>query len=108
MTIEPQRGHVYRIAIAPDTSALVLVISNNVHNRTQRDCIAIELTARRLPPGQSLPSWVPLRSGDPAFGHVVVRRIGVVGNEELKEDIGEMSAQTMHEVERTVKRMLGL
>ncbi|SRR6266576_1420369 len=102
-----QRGHVYRILIDPETPALVLVISSNAHNTRTDEYITLPISARRSLPGP-LPSWVPLRAGDPAFGYVVACCADMVAQDELKEDLGALSLETLSQVEQALRRVLGL
>lgn len=104
--IVPQRGHIYRIALQPDVAVLGLVISNNIHNRAYDDCVTTAVTGKIREHG--LPGSVRLGSGDPAFGFIVCRDIGMVAREEIKEDLGEVSVGTMDEVGRMLKMVLGL
>lgn len=103
--ITPLRGHVYRIAIGTET-LVGLVVSADWLNAEQDTCITLLVVADRSAP--PLPHWVRLKSGDPAFGHVVCRDIGMVHKDELKEDLGPMSMETMVEVGQALRRVLGL
>lgn len=102
----PRRGHIYRIGLNPDVTLLGLVVSASAVHGIQNDCITLLVVADRTP--VHFPYWVRLQSGDPAFGHVVCRDIGMVGREELKEDLGEVSAETMMNVSRALKRVFEL
>ncbi len=102
-----KRGHIYRVVIGTGPAMLCLVISANPHNARQEDYIVAMVTAdRNVPAG--LPSWVPLRAGDPAFGHVVVSRVGMVLSSEPKEDLGALSQETMLRVDNAARLTLGL
>ena len=102
-----QRGHLYRVMTGQDSAVLCLVISNNAHNAREDICTAVLVSADRDVPA-GLPSWVRLHAGDPGFGHVVCSHLGPFSREELKEDLGEMSQETMMNVGRALKNMLGL
>jgi mRNA-degrading endonuclease toxin of MazEF toxin-antitoxin module len=60
--------------------------------------------------GQQLhsPYWVRLRSGDPCGGYVVVHDLDRVDLDELTEDLGPLSFESMFEVEKALKGTLGL
>ncbi len=105
--MQVRRGHLYRILVEPEATALVLVISSNVHNSRHQEYIALPVSSRRSL-GEPLPSWVPLRSGDPAYGHVICRYVDMVDRDELKEDLGELSQETMLRVGDVLKLTLGL
>lgn len=104
----PQRGHIYRILRDPDSeiALLGLVVSTNAQNSQHDKCVVVQVIGRKDVP--SLPSFVPLRSGDPAFGHVVVRHVGRATRSELKEDLGALSLDTMLRVEQVLRLVLGL
>lgn len=105
--IIPQRGHIYRVALAPEVTGLGLVISTVPHNNRYPDCLTIGVQAGR-DSQQLYPGWIRLSSGDPAFGYITCNDIGPTGRDELKEDLGELSPDTMREVERVLKMVLGL
>jgi mRNA-degrading endonuclease toxin of MazEF toxin-antitoxin module len=69
-------------------------------------CLAVRVSVTREP--RRFPYWVRLGSGDPGFGYVVVHDLDRVEAEELKEDLGELSTESMFEVERALKSILGL
>lgn len=102
----PQRGHIYRIDVGQEDTLLALVLSVRAVHEVQSDCITLLVVRDRTP--VRLPYWVRLGAGDPSFGYVVCRDIGMVGREDLKEDLGELSGETMREVERALKMVLGL
>lgn len=102
-----QRGHIYRIAFHPDVTVLGLIVSTDKHNRDRDEYITVQVTSGSGDQ-RGLPGSVRLGAGDPGYGYVVVRDIGMVGDEELREDLGEVSPETMAEVGRALKMVLGL
>lgn len=101
------RGHIYRIITSPETPMLCLVVSVNTHNARENVHTAVLVTAdRNVPAG--MPSWIRMNSGDPAFGHAVCSHIAPVHRSTVKEDLGEVSMETMLAVGNALKRQLGL
>lgn len=106
MSIRAQRGHVYRIAFEPDVVVLGLVVSSDRINGAHTDYATVQITGSKL--HEDTFGAVRLRSGDPAFGHVVCRDIGMVHQSELKEDLGQLSMETQVAVDKALKTVLGL
>lgn len=106
MSIEPFRGHVYRMVDDEYGTLYCLVISTIPAFEADSSCLAarVTLTTQR----HDFPGWVRLKSGDPCGGYVVTHDLDRVDHDELKEDIGPLSAETLLQVERALKRMLGL
>ena len=101
-----KRGHVFRVVLGQGPTVLGLVLSNDRHNTEYDEYVTAQVAASKEHEGTG--GSVRLKSGDPAFGYVICRDIGMVHREELKEDIGPLSMETMLEVERTLKQVLGL
>jgi mRNA-degrading endonuclease toxin of MazEF toxin-antitoxin module len=101
-----KRGHVYRVVLGQGSAVLGLILSNDRHNAEYDEYVTAQVAASREHEGTG--GSVRLKSGDPAFGYVICRDIGMVHREELKEDVGPLSMETMIEVERTLKQVLGL
>lgn len=99
------RGHVYRMHDEEYGTLFCLVLSSS-YAQLEDTCIAVRVTVTNEL--REFPGWVRLGSGDPAFGYVVTQDIDRVDHEELKEELGELSLETMGRVERALKRVLGL
>ena len=96
----------YRIDLEGDAILLGLVVSNNRHNEQYPQHHVVQISASKLHEGTA--GAVRLGSGDPAFGYVICRDILMVRREELKEDLGELSTETLLAVERALRMVLGL
>lgn len=105
-SIEPTRGHIYRMYDPEYGTLHCLVISTIPASDVEDNCLAMRVTVTGK--AHSFPYWVRLGSGDPGFGYVVVHDLDRVDHDELKEDLGPLSAETMGRVERELKRVLGL
>ena len=64
MSLQPQRGQVYRCDLGYGVK-LWLVVSNNARNRLLSDIVAIRLTTT----ARDLPTWVKLSAADPLTGY---------------------------------------
>lgn len=104
--ITAQRGHIYRIAFTPDTVVLGLIISADRFNERSQEYAALQVSAN--PVHEYTAAAVRLSAGDPAFGHVICRDIGMIHHGELKEDLGALTMSTLLDVEHRLKRFLGL
>jgi mRNA-degrading endonuclease toxin of MazEF toxin-antitoxin module len=105
--IDPRRGHIYRVAIEPEITVLVLLVSGDWLNRQSTEYAAVQVTSARVDQS-GFPGSVRLTAGDPAFGWIVCRDIGMVAHEELKEDLGPVSAETLMRTGTALKQALGL
>lgn len=105
MKIIPARGHVYRMD-DPSYGTLFCLSVSVPRLELDDTCTAVRVsvTSER----RDFPGWVRLGSGDPGFGYVVTQDIDRVDYEELAEDLGELSMETMLKVERALKTVLGL
>lgn len=106
MISEPERGHVYRMKDPEYGTLHCLVVSTVTAGHEDRSCIAVRvaMTADR----HLFPFWVRLSSGDPGCGYVDVTDLDRVDAGELVDDLGEVTDRTWHEVQQSLKRMLGL
>lgn len=102
-----QRGCVYRIELEPGVTVLGLVVTADWINRHSSEYAVVQVTSASGDQ-RGLAGAVRLTSGDPAFGWVVCRDIGMVAHEELKEELGPLSADTMTLVSTALKQVLGL
>lgn len=98
MTVQARRGHVYRISFGPGVSFLGVIISNDRVNEVYDEYITLQISSN--PVHENTAGAVRLNSGDPAFGHVICRDVGMVHQDELKEDLGRLSAETLLRVEK--------
>ena len=69
-------------------------------------CFAVRATGATK--RYDFPGWVRFGAGDPVAGYAVVHDLDRVDFDELKEDLGAVSQETMHSVGRALKRLLGL
>lgn len=106
MSIEPVRGHVYRMIDDEYGILHCLIVSVFPAFETDSSCLAARVTM--TPRRHDFPGWVRMMSGDPGRGYVVTHDLDRVDIGELKDDRGALSADTMFQVERALKRMLGL
>lgn len=92
------RGRVYRARlshIAEDK--FFLVVSNNRRNRAFEQVLAARLTT--TPPRDGRPALVPLGSGEVMTGWVSCDDIETVYDDEVRADLGAVTASTMRRVE---------
>jgi mRNA-degrading endonuclease toxin of MazEF toxin-antitoxin module len=106
VTIAPKRGHVYRMQGYASGPLHCLAIATSPVHPGDESFLAVRVSVT----GQQLhfPYWVRLRSGDPCGGYVVVHDLDRVDLDELTEDLGPLSFESMFEVEKALKGMLGL
>lgn len=103
---EAVRGHVYRMHDDEYGLLYCMVISTLPSFDGDTSCLAVRVTVTTA--SHSFPGWVRLESGDPGCGYVVTHDLDRVDHDELKEDLGPLSAMTLVKVEQALKRMLGL
>ena len=84
---------------------LGIVVSNNRLNDTYDEFITAQVATSKEHDGTA--GSVRLKSGDPAFGYIICRDIGMVALDELKEDLGPVSLETQVEMERALRQVLG-
>ncbi len=104
--IRPQRGHIYRMAMGHGPALTGIVVSSDALHQSSEDCVAALVVTDTNP--VRLPTWVQLGDGDPKGGYVVARHIKTVRARVLMEELGQVSAETMEEVDRALKLVLGL
>ncbi len=100
--IKPLRGHLYQM-YGPEYGTLHCLVIGAFAGYDHCTVMRVSVTRER----HSFPFWVRLQSGDPAFGYVVCHEIYSVGLDELKEDLGELCAETRNEVKRARDLYLG-
>lgn len=83
-----------------------LVVSNNARNRSLPDCLAVRLTTSNKP---DLPTIIPLGAADqPLVGRVLCDDIALLYREDLEEDRGALSPDTMVKVAAGLRSALAL
>lgn len=105
MSITPRRGHLYRMHDEEYGTLFCLAVSSpfaQLWGSFLATRVSITQETR------DFPGWVRLHAGDPAFGYVVAHDVDRVDDDELKEDLGPLSAGTMLSVEHVLRRVLGL
>lgn len=106
MSITPERGHVYRMYSDEYGRLYCMVISTVPAFEADSSCLAVRVSVTNK--AHDFPGWVRLSSGDPGYGYVVTHDLDRVDFDELKEDLGPVSSNTLFAVEHALKRMLGL
>ncbi len=102
--IIPVRGRVYMADVGSGRKPW-LVVSNNARNRALSDCLAVRLTTSVKP---ELPSVVPLGHADPLTGRVLCDDIALLYREDLEEDRGALTPETMMKVAAGLRAALAL
>ena len=105
MTYTPKRGHLHRM-YDPEYGTLFCLTVSDRHEDLGDTCIAVRVSITN--DRRDFPGWVRLGSGDPAFGYAVVHDLDRVDHDELKGDLGPVCQETMQNVNRALKRLLGL
>jgi mRNA interferase MazF len=94
--IIPARGRVYMADLGEGYGDKpFLVVSNNARNSKLPDCLAARITTSVKP---EIPSIVDLSQNDPLVGRVLCDDLVKLYRDELKRDVGALSAQTMARV----------
>lgn len=100
----PARGRVYRADLGYGLKPF-LIVSNNRRNNALDSALAVRLTTSPKP---ELTSIVPLGPADPLVGRVLCDDIVPIYRDELKEDLGALSRETMTAVAAGLSAALGL
>lgn len=103
--LEARYAHVYRICLDGDVTVLGIIVSNDRLNSTYDEYITAQVTTSKDHDGTA--GSVRLKSGDPAFGYIICRDIGMVERDELREDLGPVSLETQLEMEKALRHVLG-
>jgi mRNA interferase MazF len=99
------RGRVYAARWGGlDADKYFLVVSNNRRNRQLPQVLAVRLTTSNKPP---IPSIVPLGATEVFAGSVVCDDIVELYPDEVRRDVGALSARAMVDVERGLAAALG-
>jgi mRNA interferase MazF len=101
------RGRVYRARLSHiDADKYFLVVSNNRRNRAFDQVLAVRLTTTK--PRDSRPAMVELGPDEMMTGWASCDDIEVVYDDEVRADLGAVTAQTMHRVEAGLRAALGM
>lgn len=90
----PMRGRIYMADLGNGDKPF-LVVSNKARNAKLDHCLAVRITTSRKP---DLASVVELSGADPLVGRVLCDNITSIFRDELKRDVGALSAATMTKV----------
>ena len=101
------RGRIYRARIpGVKSDKYFVVVSNNARNRALGTALAVRLTTSSKP---SIASIVELPAGEVmGGGRAVCDDIVELWDDDVKEDVGAVSAQTMRAIDDGLKAALGL
>ncbi|MCS0636287.1 type II toxin-antitoxin system PemK/MazF family toxin [Streptomyces sp. LP05-1] len=102
--IVPVRGRVYRADLGSGLKPW-LVVSNNARNRALHDVLVVRVTTSPKP---SLASIVELGPDDPLVGRILCDDLGPLYRDEIKADLGALSAPTMMRVASALRHVLAL
>lgn len=101
------RGRVYRAHLTHiGEDKYFLVVSNNRRNRAFEQVLAARLTT--TPPRAERPAMVPLGPEEVATGWVSCDDIEVLYDDEVRADVGAISASAMRRVETGLRAAIGL
>ncbi|MGW6862553.1 type II toxin-antitoxin system PemK/MazF family toxin [Streptomyces xanthophaeus] len=100
----PVRGRVYRADLGHGLKPW-LVVSNNARNRALDDVIVVRITTSAKP---ELPSIVELGKDDPLVGRVLCDDLGPLYRDEIRDDLGALSNQTMIKVATALQHVLAI
>lgn len=90
----PVRGRVYMADIGSGRKPW-LIVSNNARNRALSDCLAVRITTSVQP---DLATIIELDCNDPLVGRVLCDDVALLYRDDLDEDRGVLSPQTMMKV----------
>lgn len=99
------RGRVYAAKLGELDEKYYLVVSNNARNRNLGQVLAVRLTTSSKP---QLDSIVPLTKDDNFTGFVVCDDIIEIYPDEVRRDLGALSARTLGAVNRGLKAALAI
>jgi len=102
--IVPIRGRVYRADPGAGPKPW-LVVSNNARNRALNDVLVVRITTSVKP---ALASIVELGPAEPLVGRVLCDDLGPMYRDEIMEDLGALSNQTMVKVSTALQHVLAL
>jgi mRNA interferase MazF len=101
------RGRVYRARLSHiEEDKYFLVVSNNRRNRAFEQVLAVRLTTTK--PRASRPAMVELGPGEVMTAWASCDDIETVYDDEVRADMGALTAQTMRRVEAGLRAALGM
>jgi mRNA interferase MazF len=101
------RGRIYRAHLAHiGEDKYFLVVSNNRRNRAFAQVLAVRLTTAK--PRDSRPAMVELGPGEVMTGWASCDDIETVYDDEVRADMGAVTAPTMLRVEDGLRAALGM
>ena len=101
------RGVVYAATLAPvDGEKYYLVVSNNRRNRAFRQVLAARVTT--TPPREPRAAMVALGNREVMSGWVSCDDIETVYDDEVRADVGALTAAAMRRVEDGLRAALGI
>jgi len=101
------RGRIYRAHLAHiGADKFFLVVSNNRRNRAFEQALAARLTT--TPPRGERPAMVPLGPGEVMTGWVSCDDIETIYDDEVRADVGAITAPAMRRVEAGLRAALGM
>ena len=104
---EMLRGRIYRAHLSHiGEDKYFLVVSNNRRNRAFEQVLAVRLTT--TPPRDERPAMVPLGPGEIMTGWVSCDDIEVLYENEVRADLGAITAPAMRRVEVGLRAALGM
>ena len=101
------RGRVYRAHLSHiGADKYFLIVSNNRRNRAFEQVLAVRLTTTK--PREDRPAMVELGPGEVMTGWVSCDDIETVYGDEVRADMGAVTAQAMRRVEEGLRAALGM
>lgn len=101
------RGRIYRARLAHiGEDKFFLVVSNNRRNRAFEQVLAARLTT--TPPKVERPAMVPLGPEEVMTGWVSCDDIETIYDDEVRVDVGALTAPAMRRVEAGLRAALGI
>jgi mRNA interferase MazF len=101
------RGRIYRAHLSHiGEDKYFLVVSNNRRNRAFEQALAVRLTT--TPPRDERPAMVPLGPSEIMTGWVSCDDIEVLYDDEVRADLGAITAPAMRRVEAGLRAALGM
>jgi len=101
------RGRIYRAHLAHiGEDKFFLVVSNNRRNQAFEQVLAARLTT--TPPRAERPAMVPLGPGEVMAGWISCDDIETVYDDEVRADVGAITAPAMRRVEAGLRAALGM
>jgi mRNA interferase MazF len=101
------RGRIYRARLTHiGGDKFFVVVSNNRRNRPFEQVLAARLTT--TPPRAERPAMVPLGPGEVMAGWVSCDDIETLYDDEVRADLGAVTAATMHRIEAGLHAAFGM